>query len=117
VGRVGDSPIIGAGTYARDGACAVSCTGQGEIFIRHAVAYDLTAQMRYAQRSLDEASHTMLNKTLAPHRIGAGWVAVDGSGHVVAPFNTLGMARGWVDAAGRVWVGTHAEMIPMGAVT
>jgi beta-aspartyl-peptidase (threonine type) len=115
LGRVGDSPIIGAGTYARDGVCAVSCTGQGEVFIRHAVAYDLTAQMRYARRSLDEASRVMLHETLAPHGIGAAWVAVDAAGHVVAPFNTLGMARGWVDAAGRVWVGTHAEMIPMGA--
>ena len=115
VGRVGDSPIIGAGTYALDGVCAVSCTGQGEVFIRHAVAYDLTAQMRYAQRSLDEASHIMLRETLAPHRVGAGWVAVDAGGHIVAPFNTLGMARGWVDAAGQVWVGTHAEMIAMGA--
>ena len=115
VGRVGDSPIIGAGTYARDGVCAVSCTGQGEIFIRHAVAYDLTVQMRYAGRSLDEASRVMLRETLAPHRIGAGWVAVDASGHIVAPFNTLGMARGWVDAEVQVWVGTHAEMIAMGA--
>jgi L-asparaginase / beta-aspartyl-peptidase len=115
MGRVGDSPLIGAGTYARDGVCAVSCTGQGEIFIRHAVAYDLTAQMRYAGRTLDHACRSMLDETLAPYRIGAGWVAIDAQGHIAAPFNTLGMARGWVDAGGRVWVGTHAEMIDMGA--
>jgi len=115
LGRVGDSPIIGAGTYARDGVCAVSCTGQGEIFIRHAVAYDITAQMRYAGRTLVEACRSMLDETLAPYRIGAGWVAVDAQGHIAAPFNTLAMARGWVNADGRLWVGTHAEMIEMGA--
>jgi len=113
-GRVGDSPIIGAGTYACDGWAAVSCTGQGEVFIRHAVAYDLVAQMRYAGRSLPEASRVMLEETLAPHRIGAGWVALDAQGRVVAPFNTLGMARGWVDGAGQVWVGTHRQMLAMG---
>ena len=115
VGRVGDSPIIGAGTYARDGVAAVSCTGQGEIFIRHAVAYDLTAQMRYAGRTLEEASRTTLQQTLAPHRIGAGWVALDAAGHIVAPFNTLGMARGWVEPTGQLWVGTHREMLNLGA--
>lgn len=114
VGRVGDSPIIGAGTYARDGVAAVSCTGQGEIFIRHAVAYDLTAQIRHAGRTLEEASRTTLQQTLAPYRIGAGWVALDAAGHIVAPFNTLGMARGWVDTAGQLWVGTHREMLNLG---
>lgn len=113
-GRIGDSPIIGAGTYARDGVAAVSCTGQGELFIRHAVAYDLVAQMRYAGRSLQEASDVMMGQTLAPHRIGAGWVALDTQGQFVAPFNTLGMARGWVDADGRIWVGTHRQMLDMG---
>ncbi|MBL8341681.1 MAG: isoaspartyl peptidase/L-asparaginase [Rubrivivax sp.] len=116
VGRVGDSPVIGAGTYATDGLAAVSCTGQGEVFIRHVVAHDLVAQMRYAGRSLQEASRVMLDETLAPHRVGAGWVALDALGRVVAVFNTLGMARGWVDAAGQVWVGTHRAMLPMGPV-
>jgi beta-aspartyl-peptidase (threonine type) len=114
VGRVGDTPIVGAGSYALDGVAAMSCTGQGEIFIRQAVAYDLVAQMRYAGRSLEEASRVLMDETIARHRIGAGWVAIDSAGHVVAPFNTVGMARGWVDASGQVWVGTHRSMIAMG---
>lgn len=115
LGRVGDTPIIGAGTYACDGIAAISCTGQGEVFIRHAVAYDLTAQMRYAGRTLHEASRTLLDDTLAPHRVGAGWVAIDAAGAIVAPFNTLGMARGWIDTQGQLWVGTHREMLALGA--
>lgn len=114
LGRVGDTPVIGAGTYARDGIAAISCTGQGEVFIRHAVAYDLTAQMRYAGRTLQQASETLLHETLAPHRIGAGWVAIDTEGSIVAPFNTLGMARGWIDTRGQLWVGTHREMLALG---
>jgi L-asparaginase / beta-aspartyl-peptidase len=114
-GRVGDSPIIGAGTYAQDGVCALSCTGQGEIFMRHVVAHDLAARMRYAGWTLEQASQAMLHETLAPHRIGAGWVGIDAQGAVVAPFNTVGMARGWVDAGGRLWVGTHRDMTVLGA--
>jgi beta-aspartyl-peptidase (threonine type) len=114
-GRVGDTPIVGAGTYALDGVAAISCTGQGEVFIREAVAHDLVARMRYAGRSLEEASRVLMDETIARHRIGAGWVAVDAAGRIVAPFNTVGMARGYVDAAGQVWVGTHRTMISMGA--
>jgi beta-aspartyl-peptidase (threonine type) len=111
---VGDSAVIGAGTYALDGLAAMSCTGQGEVFMRHAVAYDLVAQLRYGGRSLEEASRVLMDETIARHHIGAGWVAVDAAGRFVAPFNTLGMARGWLDAAGQVWVGTHHSMIAMG---
>ena len=83
-GRVGDSPIIGAGTYARDGVCAVSCTGQGEIFIRRVAAYDVAARIHYAGQSLDEATRTLVFETLASHKIGAGMVALGATGNPVA---------------------------------
>jgi beta-aspartyl-peptidase (threonine type) len=112
-GRVGDTPLIGAGTYALSGVCAVSCTGQGEIFIRHVAAYDVAARMRYAGASLAEATRAVVFETLAAHSIGAGLVAIDAQGRIEAPFNTIGMARGWIGADGRLQVGTHAEMRPM----
>ena len=109
VGRVGDSPIIGAGTYARNGVCAVSGTGQGEIFIRRAAAYDVAARMMYARESLEQATRTLVFETLAGHGIGAGMVACDAGGRVVAPFNTLGMYRGWIMADGEIVVATHKK--------
>ncbi len=116
-GRVGDSPIIGAGTYARDGVCAVSCTGQGEFFIRHAAAYDVTARMMYAGASLQAATDVIISEVMPSYGIGAGLVAVDARGHVVAPFNTLGMYRGWVMADGQMTVATHADEYAMGRLT
>lgn len=113
-GRVGDSPIIGAGTYARDGVCAVSCTGQGEIFIRRVAAYDLAARIQYAGQSLDDAARTLVFETLASHRIGAGLVALGAQGNPVAPYNTLGMYRGWITTDGQLVVATHKDLHPMG---
>jgi L-asparaginase / beta-aspartyl-peptidase len=115
VGRVGDSPIIGAGTYARDGVCAVSCTGQGEVFIRRVAAYDLAARIDYAGQSLEAAARTLVFDTLSSHAIGAGLVALGPQGNPVAPFNTLGMYRGWIDTEGRLTVATHHELHAMGA--
>ena len=114
VGRVGDSPIIGAGTYAKDGVCAVSCTGQGEIFIRRVAAYDLAARIAYAGQGLESAAKTLVFETLAGHGIGAGMVALGAAGDPVAPFNTLGMYRGWISTGGELSVGTHQEMHAMG---
>ena len=113
-GRVGDSPIIGAGTYAEDGVCAVSCTGQGEIFIRRVAAYDLAARIRYAGQGLAEAAHTLVFDTLSSHQIGAGLVALGDTGDPVAPFNTLGMYRGWIGVDGQLVVATHKDLHPMG---
>jgi len=113
-GRVGDSPIIGAGTYARDGVCAVSCTGQGEIFIRRVAAYDIAARMMYAGEALDAAAHTVVFESLASHKIGAGLVALGASGNPIAPYNTLGMYRGWIATDGQLVVATHKELHPMG---
>ncbi|HQZ07164.1 MAG: isoaspartyl peptidase/L-asparaginase [Rhodoferax sp.] len=113
-GRVGDSPIIGAGTYARDGVCAVSCTGQGEIFIRRVAAYDIAARLQYAGEKLDAAAHTVVFETLASHKIGAGLVALGAEGNPVAPYNTLGMYRGWITTDGQLVVATHKDLHPMG---
>jgi len=97
-GRVGDSPIIGAGTYADNSTCAVSCTGTGEEFIRHVVAYDISAQMAYQQKSLDAAVQHVLTQKL-DRGIG-GVIAVDHAGNIVLRFNTGGMARAAADSSG-----------------
>lgn len=110
VGRVGDSPIIGAGTYARDGICAVSGTGKGEYFIRHAVGHEVASRMAYLGESLTAAAAKVIHEDLAPYGIGAGLVAVAADGSVTAPYNTDGMFRGWVTAEGRFHVASHAEV-------
>jgi len=99
-GRVGDSPIIGAGNYADNRACAVSGTGLGEAFIRAAVGHDVCAQMRYRGASLGSAAAAAL-KNVA--RLGAdgGLIAVDRRGNVAMPFNSEGMYRGCIDRRGR----------------
>lgn len=91
-GRVGDSPVIGAGTYADD-LCAVSATGHGEVFIRFAVAHDLAARMRYKGLSLREAAEEVLRQ-LPQEKDGAGGlIALDRAGNFAMPFNTKGMFR------------------------
>lgn len=114
VGRVGDSPIIGAGTYAKNGVCAVSCTGMGEVFIRRAAAYDVMARMAYGERSLLDSTAAVI-EAVGSHGIGAGMVAIDAIGQVLAPFNTLGMYRGWIIGDGHIIAGTHKELHEMGA--
>lgn len=91
-GRVGDSPLIGCGTYADD-RCAVSATGHGEYFIRSAFAYDIAARMRYAQMSLAAACKAALN-TVAELGGGGGVIAIDADGNFSTPFNTGRMYRG-----------------------
>ena len=115
-GRVGDSPVIGAGTYARDGVCAVSCTGQGEIFIRRVAAYDLAARMQYAGQTLQDAANALVFDTLASHKIGAGMVTLGATGNPFTPYNTLGMYRGWITTDGDMTVATHAQLHAMGQV-
>jgi beta-aspartyl-peptidase (threonine type) len=114
-GRVGDTPVIGAGTYARNGVCAVSCTGQGEIFMRRVVAYDVAARMSYGSQTLGQATDALVFDVLPSHKIGAGLVAIDAVGRVCAPFNTLGMARGWIGTDGVVNVATHQDVFRTGA--
>jgi beta-aspartyl-peptidase (threonine type) len=93
-GRVGDSPLIGAGTYADNATAAISCTGTGEMFIRLAAAYDVCARMRYAGLSLEQAGGLVVNEALPAIGGRGGLVAVDRHGNVSMPFNTEGMYRG-----------------------
>ncbi|WP_332685591.1 isoaspartyl peptidase/L-asparaginase family protein [Bosea sp. (in: a-proteobacteria)] len=108
-GRVGDSPIIGAGTYARDGRCAVSGTGKGEFFIRYCVGHEIASLVAYAGLSLAQATERVLAE-LTAHGIGAGLVAIGADGTIVAPYNSEGMYRGWVTPDGLVHVATHADV-------
>ncbi|MCI0361948.1 MAG: isoaspartyl peptidase/L-asparaginase [Planctomycetaceae bacterium] len=98
-GRVGDSPIVGAGTYADNATCAVSCTGIGEQFIRHAVAYDVSARMAYLKQPLKEAVAEILAKKLRPN--DGGIIAVGADGTIAMDFSTAGMARAAADSSGR----------------
>jgi len=110
-GRVGDSPVIGAGTYARDGVCAVSGTGKGEFFIRHVVGHEVAARMAYLGEDVDAAATKVIMEDLKPHNIGAGLVAVGADGAIAAPYNTDGMFRGWVTDAREFRVASHAEVM------
>ncbi|MGO3236861.1 MAG: isoaspartyl peptidase/L-asparaginase family protein [Psychroflexus halocasei] len=96
-GRIGDSPIIGAGTYANNKTCAISSTGWGEYFIRGVVAYDISAQMEYAGKSLSEASKNVIKK-LADLGGNGGVIALDHEGNISMEFNTAGMYRASIDA-------------------
>lgn len=99
-GRVGDSPIIGAGTYANNATCAVSCTGHGEHFIRNVAAYDISALMEYRGLSLREAAaEVVLNKLVKCGGEG-GVIAIDRDGHIALCFNSAGMFRGQIGADG-----------------
>lgn len=93
-GRIGDSPIIGAGTYADNAACAVSATGHGEYFIRYAVAHEICARKRHAGMSLSEAAESVIMQDLVQVEGSGGVIALDADGNVAMPFNTEGMYRG-----------------------
>ena len=93
-GRVGDSPIIGAGTYANNETAAISATGRGELFIRHVVAHNIAAAMKYKRLSLEEAATTLIKDELFRKGLRGGVIAVDRDGNVTMPYNTAGMVRG-----------------------
>lgn len=99
-GRVGDSPIIGAGTYANNKTCAISCTGHGEYFIRHVVAYDVSALMEYGALSLQQAADSVIMKKLVATGGSGGVIGVDASGNITMTFNTERMYRGYISKEG-----------------
>ena len=99
-GRVGDSPMIGSGTYANNATCAVSCTGSGEYFIRGVVAYDVSAIMEYKGLSLKEAADEVIHNRILKIGGDGGLIAVDAMGNVTMPFNTEGMYRAYKDSLG-----------------
>jgi len=99
-GRVGDSPIIGAGNYANNKTCAVSCTGSGEYFIRGVVAYDVSALMEFKGMSLEEASNEVIHKRILEIGGDGGLIAIDSNGIIAMPFNTEGMYRGMKTSEG-----------------
>lgn len=94
-GRMGDSPIIGAGTYANNNTCAISCTGHGELFIRAVVAYDISCLMEYKGLSLREACDVVVHDKLVKIQGEGGLVALDKNGNIELPFNSEGMYRGY----------------------
>jgi len=108
-GRIGDSPIIGAGTYADNESCAVSATGHGEFFIRQVVAYDICARMRYLGQPLDQAANAVVFDVLADLGADGGVIAMDRDGHIAAPFNTEGMYRAWVDTNGNMTIAIYGD--------
>jgi beta-aspartyl-peptidase (threonine type) len=103
-GRVGDSPIIGAGNYAENGVCAVSGTGQGEYFIRHVVAYDIAALMKYKNLPVEQAAGEVIHQKLKAAGGDGGVIALDAKGNFAAPYNTPGLFRGYVTNDGRMTV-------------
>ena len=104
-GRIGDSPIIGAGTYANNKTCAVSSTGWGEFFIRGMVAHDISALMEYKGLTLKEASQLVIQKKLTELGGDGGIIAVDKNGNMVMEFNTSGMFRATMNDKGELYIG------------
>ncbi len=106
-GRIGDSPMIGVGTYANNKTCAISCTGHGEIFIKAVAAYDVSCLMEYKNLTLQEAcEEVVLKKLVAMHGDG-GLIAVDASGNVAMVFNSAGMYRGMKNSDGENIIGIY----------
>jgi L-asparaginase / beta-aspartyl-peptidase len=99
-GRIGDAPIIGAGTYANNNTCAISATGHGEFFIRYTVAHDISALMEYKNLSLQEASDEVINKKLLEVGGTGGIIAVDKDGNISMTFNTNMMFRAYTKSTG-----------------
>jgi len=108
-GRIGDSPVIGAGTYADNATCAVSATGHGEFFIRNVVAYDVAALMKYKGLSLAQAANQVIMEKLKTMGGIGGIIAVDGKGNVAMPFNSQGMFRGYINSGGEMKVAMFGD--------
>ena len=103
-GRVGDVPVIGAGTYAENGIGGLSATGHGEYFIRNVATYDIAAQVKYGDATLDEAGYNTLMKKLKSQGGDGGVIGLDSQGGVVIHFNTVAMPRGYINSKGETVV-------------
>ena len=108
-GRIGDSPIIGAGTYADNESVAVSATGHGEYFIRHAVAHDIHALVKYKNWTVERAGDHVINKKFVYYDVNGGLIIMDRFGHIHMPFNTPGMFRGYLKAGEKPAVKLYGE--------
>lgn len=108
-GRIGDAPIIGAGTYADNKTAGISATGWGEFFIRGVVAHDIAARMRYGNEKLEDAAHDVIQKEIPEMGGDGGIIAIDKDANIVMEFNTYGMFRASVDKDGETYVGIYEE--------
>lgn len=110
-GRIGDSPVIGAGTWADNSSCAVSATGHGEYFIRYHVAADICSRMKYTKTTLDDAANTVINDVLVKAGGDGGIIAIDHDGNIAAVFNSAGMYRAQINKDGEMKIGIYKEWI------
>jgi L-asparaginase / beta-aspartyl-peptidase len=108
-GRIGDSPIIGAGTYANNKTCAISCTGHGEPFIRAVAAYDVSCLMEYKGMTLQQAMHEVVNVKLVAMEGEGGMIGVDAQGNTALVLNSAGMYRAMRNSAGEIFVGIYKD--------
>ena len=108
-GRVGDTPIIGAGTYANNNTCAISCTGHGEFFIRSVVAYDISCLMEYKGLSLKQACEKVVMDKLVKIGGEGGLIALDAKGNIELPFNSEGMYRASKKSDGNLFIGIYKD--------
>jgi L-asparaginase / beta-aspartyl-peptidase len=108
-GRIGDSPIIGAGTYANNKTCAISCTGHGEPFIRAVAAYDVSCLMEYKGMTLQQAMQEVVNVKLVAMEGEGGMIGVDAKGNVALVLNSAGMYRAMRNSAGETFVGIYKD--------
>jgi len=106
-GRIGDSPIIGAGTYANNETCAISCTGHGELFIRSVVAYDISCLIEYKGLSLKDACDEVVMNKLVKIGGEGGLIAIDSHGNIELPFNSEGMYRAKKSSNSELYIGIY----------
>lgn len=112
VGRVGDSPVIGAGTYANSRTVAVSCTGTGEVFIRGVAAYDISAMMEYAGAAVQDAAAKVITQKITALGATGGAIALDPRGHLATPHSTLGIINGYITRDGSVVTRLYNDETP-----
>lgn len=114
VGRVGDSPIIGAGTYANNRTVAISCTGTGEVFIRGVAAYDISALMEYTGAPVERAARRVINEKIPALGATGGVIALDPRGNLATPHSTAGLINGYVTRDGRIVTRLYNDETPTG---